>query len=83
MPVLVQPVATGEYWTASTESGTRAHDRVVAMARRNPKWAQRIVVCVSHDRAFLDDVTTDQLHISGAARRLTQERGNYSMVSSA
>ena len=31
----------------------------------NPKWAQRIIVCVSHDRAFLDDVTTDQLHISG------------------
>ena len=40
----------------------------------NPKWAQRIIVCVSHDRAFLDDVTTDQLHISGAARRLAQVR---------
>ena len=47
----------------------------------NPKWAKRIVICVSHDRAFLDDVTTDQLHISGAARRLTQSRGNYSMWS--
>jgi ATP-binding cassette subfamily F protein 3 len=33
---------------------------------------------VSHDRTFLDAVCTDTLHISGAARRLTQERGNYS-----
>ena len=32
---------------------------------------------VSHDRCFLDDVTTDVLHVSGVARRLTQTRGNY------
>eukprot|EP01051_Picozoa_sp_SAG22_P019304 SAG22_NODE_3521_length_1664_cov_2.835783_2_plen_234_part_00 len=44
----------------------------------NPVWQSRIVISVSHDRAFLDDVCTDSLHISGAARRLTQERGNYS-----
>ena len=41
-------------------------------------WKQRIVVIVSHDRHFLDHVCTDCLHISGAARRLTQSRGNYS-----
>ena len=34
---------------------------------------------VSHDRSFLDEVCTDVMHISGVARRLTQERGNYSM----
>ena len=33
---------------------------------------------VSHDRAFLDDACTDVLHISGHAKRLTQQRGNYS-----
>lgn len=42
-------------------------------------WKQRIVVIVSHDRHFLDEVCTDCLHISGAARRLTQSRGNYSL----
>ena len=41
-------------------------------------WQSRIVVIVSHDRVFLDDVTTDTLHVSGAARKLTQSRGNYS-----
>jgi len=41
-------------------------------------WKQRIVVIVSHDRHFMDEVCTDCLHISGAARRLTQSRGNYS-----
>ena len=41
-------------------------------------WQQRIVVVVSHDRVFLDEVTTDTLHVSGAARKLTQSRGNYS-----
>jgi ATP-binding cassette subfamily F protein 3 len=41
-------------------------------------WKQRIVVIVSHDRHFMDEVCTDCLHISGAARRLTQARGNYS-----
>lgn len=44
----------------------------------NPEWDSRIVMVVSHDRTFLDAVCTDTLHISGAARRLTQERGNYS-----
>jgi len=43
----------------------------------NPVWKERIVVIVSHDRAFLDEVCSDCLHISGAARRLTQARGNY------
>jgi ATP-binding cassette subfamily F protein 3 len=42
-------------------------------------WAERIVMIVSHDRVFLDEVCTDVLHISGAARRLTQSHGNYSM----
>ncbi|GMI48191.1 hypothetical protein TrCOL_g2043 [Triparma columacea] len=44
----------------------------------NPVWKERIVVIVSHDRAFLDEVCSDCLHISGAAKRLTQARGNYS-----
>lgn len=42
-------------------------------------WKERIIVIVSHDRHFLDEVCTDCLHISGAARRLTQSRGNYSL----
>jgi len=42
-------------------------------------WKQRIVVIVSHDRHFMDEVCTDCLHISGAARRLTQSKGNYSL----
>jgi ATP-binding cassette subfamily F protein 3 len=41
-------------------------------------WKERIVVVVSHDRHFMDEVCTDCLHISGAAKRLTQCRGNYS-----
>ena len=41
------------------------------------RWAGRVIVCVSHDRAFIDEVCTDTLHISGAARRLTSHRGNY------
>jgi ATP-binding cassette, subfamily F, member 3 len=41
-------------------------------------WKERIVVIVSHDRHFMDEVCTDCLHISGAAKRLTQCRGNYS-----
>lgn len=41
-------------------------------------WKSRIVVIVSHDRHFMDEVCTDCLHISGAAKRLTQSRGNYS-----
>ncbi|KAL1508734.1 hypothetical protein AB1Y20_004829 [Prymnesium parvum] len=40
-------------------------------------WRERTVVVVSHDRVFLDEVSTDTLHVSGAARRLTQSRGNY------
>ena len=45
----------------------------------NPVWKERIVVIVSHDRTFLDDVCSDCLHISGAARKLTQSKGNYSL----
>ena len=41
-------------------------------------WQQRMVVIVSHDRCFLDEVTSDTLHVSGAAKKLTQSRGNYS-----
>jgi len=44
----------------------------------NPTWQSRIVVVVSHDRMFIDEVCTDVLHISGAARKLTQSKGNYS-----
>ena len=40
-------------------------------------WKRRIIVIVSHDRHFLDEVCSDCLHISGASRRLTQSRGNY------
>lgn len=40
-------------------------------------WKERMVVIVSHDRHFMDEVCTDCLHISGAAKRLTQCRGNY------
>jgi ATP-binding cassette subfamily F protein 3 len=42
-------------------------------------WKQRIIVIVSHDRHFLDEVCSDCLHISGASRRLTQSKGNYSL----
>jgi hypothetical protein len=42
-------------------------------------WKERIIVVVSHDRAFLDEVCSDVLHISGAARRLTQSHGNYTL----
>ena len=40
-------------------------------------WQERIVIIVSHDRYFLDEVCMDTLHISGAARRLTQSHGSY------
>jgi ATP-binding cassette subfamily F protein 3 len=40
-------------------------------------WADRVVVCVSHDRTFLEDVCGDVLHISGHCRRLTQTHGDY------
>jgi ATP-binding cassette subfamily F protein 3 len=43
----------------------------------NPVWNEKIVAIVSHDRAFLDDACTDVLHISGHAKRLTQQRGSY------
>ena len=42
-------------------------------------WKSRMIVIVSHDRHFMDQVCTDVLHISGAARRLTQTRGNYTL----
>ena len=45
--------------------------------KTNPTWQDRIIVIVSHDRAFLDECCSDVLHISGAARRLTQSHGNY------
>jgi ATP-binding cassette subfamily F protein 3 len=35
----------------------------------NPAWAERIVVVVSHDRFFLDEVCEDVLHVSGVAKR--------------
>jgi ATP-binding cassette subfamily F protein 3 len=41
-------------------------------------WQDRIIVIVSHDRFFIDEVCTDCLHISGVAKRLTQSHGNYS-----
>lgn len=41
-------------------------------------WATRMMVVVSHDRFFVDEVCTDMLHISGVARRLTQSKGSYS-----
>ena len=44
----------------------------------NEAWQQRIIVVVSHDRVFLDEIASDTLHVSGAARRLTQSRGNFS-----
>ena len=46
---------------------------------RRQVWKERIIVVVSHDRAFLDEVCSDVLHISGAARRLTQSHGNYTL----
>jgi ATP-binding cassette subfamily F protein 3 len=36
------------------------------------------MVAVSHDRHFLDEITTHSLHISGAARRVTAHNMNYS-----
>ena len=42
-------------------------------------WKERIVVLVSHDRHFMDEVCTDCLHVSGIARKLTQSKGNYSL----
>ena len=47
----------------------------------NPVWKERIVVIVSHDRSFLDEVCTDCLHISGVARRLSSWKGNYTLWS--
>jgi ATP-binding cassette subfamily F protein 3 len=46
--------------------------------RVSKTWKTRAVVVVSHDRHFLDAATTDSLHISGAARRLTAHRMCYS-----
>ena len=40
-------------------------------------WKERIICVVSHDREFLDSACTDVLHISGHAKRLTQQRGSY------
>jgi len=45
---------------------------------QSPVWASRVMVVVSHDRHFLDDCTTDSLHISGAARRVTLHNMSYS-----
>jgi len=45
----------------------------------NPVWQERIVMTVSHDRKFLEDVCGDVLHISGHAKRLTQTHGSYSI----
>ena len=43
-------------------------------------WEDKIMVTVSHDRTFLDAVCTDNLHLSGAAKRLTQVRNLTSHV---
>lgn len=45
----------------------------------NSLWSDSVIIAVSHDKRFLDDVATDTLHVSGVARRLTQVRGNYSL----
>jgi len=47
-----------------------------------PDWKNRIVVVVSHDRTFINVVSTDMLHISGVARRLTHHKGNYDLFAS-
>jgi ATP-binding cassette subfamily F protein 3 len=44
----------------------------------NSVWSSRIIVTVSHDRHFLDEVTTDSMHISGAAKRLSSHGMPYS-----
>ena len=44
----------------------------------SPTWEDRIIVVVSHDRFFLDEVCGDILHVSGVAKRLTQSHGSYS-----
>lgn len=47
--------------------------------KTNPTWEDRIIVVVSHDRFFLDEVCGDVLHVSGVAKRLTQSHGSYSV----
>lgn len=42
-------------------------------------WRDRIIIVVSHDRYFIDEVCTHMLHISGVSRRLTQSGGSYSV----
>ena len=39
-------------------------------------WSDRIVVMVSHDHHFMDEVCSDCLYIWGAAKRFTQARDN-------
>ena len=34
--------------------------------KTSPTWEDRIIVVVSHDRFFLDEVCGDILHVSGA-----------------
>jgi len=46
------------------------------------EWKNRIVVVVSHDRTFINEVCGDMLHISGVARRLTHHKGNYDLFAS-
>jgi len=46
--------------------------------KTSPTWEDRIIVVVSHDRFFLDEVCGDILHVSGVAKRLTQSHGSYS-----
>ena len=43
----------------------------------NPVWKSRIIVCFTRS-SFLDETTTDSLHISGVAKRVTSHRMNYS-----
>ena len=55
---------------------TQTHARAAAAARGASASRQRkIIITVSHDREFLDAVCSDCLHISGAARLLSQSRG--------
>mmetsp|Transcript_41752 Transcript_41752/g.104344 ORF Transcript_41752/g.104344 Transcript_41752/m.104344 type:complete len:753 (+) Transcript_41752:38-2296(+) len=46
------------------------------------EWKNRIIVVVSHDRTFINEVCGDMLHISGVARRLTHHKGNYDLFAS-
>ena len=63
----------------------RADQPPVDWGRALAGWGSRptrrggpLIVVVSHDRFFLDEVCGDVLHVSGVAKRLTQSHGSYS-----